>query len=207
MKKYILLAVLILTACAPDPRRDAAAYATRIQADNAALSADQARQQQTRLDEITIREAERKQEIKDAALDKAKQSAGWVAYWGGVAVTISIVAIIISAGVGSSYALVGAGKASARFAEVKASLIYLDAKTGQFPLLLSPLGNGRYSLTDPSTNSVLMLDTRNEPDRLMVQGAMAVRHALVMSNAAAKSQDPTGVAQVQPLIIDSEVTQ
>jgi hypothetical protein len=37
-----------------------------------------------------------------------------------------------------------------------------------------------------------------------IRGAIAVRHALVMANAASKSADPTGVAMVQPLVLEVE---
>ena len=197
------LAVLILSACATDPRNAADAYQTRMEADQAAKDSQQARAQEQALNEIAIQDAQREQAIKDAGLAKAQEAYGWMVYWGGIALTLTIVSAVISVGVGASYAIVGSGRAAAQAAMVRANLVYLDKATGTFPQLIQYIGNGKYSLTDPTDHSTLMLDTRNEPDRVAIRGAIAVRHALVMASAASKSADPTGVAMVQPLVIDS----
>ena len=197
------LAVLILSACATDPRNAADAYQTRMEADQAAKDSQQARAQEQALNEIAIQDAQREQAIKDAGLAKAQEAYGWMVYWGGIALTLTIVSAVISVGVGASFAIVGSGRAAAQAAMVRANLVYLDKSTGQFPQLIQYVGNGKYSLTDMNDHSTLMLDTRNEPDRVAIRGAIAVRHALVMANAASKSADPTGVAMVQPMVIDS----
>jgi hypothetical protein len=166
---------------------------------------EQALEQKINMDGVALQDAQRNQEIKDAGLDNAKKAAGWLTYYGGMAITISMVALVLSIGAGGSLAVVEIGKAAGRAAMVKANLIYLDKSTGQFPQLLEYLGSGKYSLTDMNDHSTLMLDTRNEADRLAVQGAIAIRHALVLSAAASRSTDPTGVAMVHPLIIEQEL--
>lgn len=198
------LAVLILSACGVDPRNAADAYQTRLEADQAAEDSQQAREQEQALNEIAIQDAQREQAIKDAGLAKAQEAYGWMVYWGGIALTLTIVSAVISVGVGASFAIVGSGRAAAQAAMVRANLVYLDKSTGQFPQILQYVGNGKYSLTDMNDHSTLMLDTRNEPDRVAIRGAIAVRHALVMANAASKSADPTGVAMVQPLVLEVE---
>lgn len=204
IKRIILfiLVVMALFGCAPTPQDVADAEATSSESRQGELDAIQAREQKIKMDAIQVQEAERAQEIKDAGLENAKTIYGAIIYWGGITMTIVLMYIIVSVGRGLNTAIEGAAQAIARAAIVKANLIYLDPKTGQFPQLLEYLGDGKYSLTDMNDHSTLLLDTRNEPDKVAVRGALAVRHALVMSNAASKSKDPTGVAMVQPMIID-----
>ena len=201
--KGLLVTMFLLSACATDPRNAADAYQTRSEADQAALDSQQARNQVQALNLIAIEDAQREQAIKESGLAKTQAVYGWVIYYGGMALTVTVVCLVLSIGIGSSIAIVGSGRAMARVADVRANLVYLDKATGTFPQLIQYIGNGKYSLTDPTDHSTLMLDTRNEPDRVAIRGAIAVRHALVMANAASKSKDPTGVAMVQPLVIDS----
>jgi|CXWL01.1.fsa_nt_gi hypothetical protein len=206
MKKvlFVLLVSLALAGCAPNPKDVAKADVMHIEAEQQAMDATRTREQQIKLDEIAIQNAEREQEVKDAALENKKHAMEMVTYWSGIAITISLVIVILSVGASGSIAIYGSGKAVARAAMVKAQLIYLDKSTGQYPLVLEYAGKGIVSLTDPNTNTTLLLNTRNEPDRLMIQTAGAIRHVGVLASAASKSNDPTGVAMVQPLIIDAE---
>jgi len=204
MKRTILFLVvaMALFSCAPTPQDVADAEATSSESRQGELDAIQAREQKIKMDAIQVQEAERAQEIKDAGLENAKKIYSAIIYWGGITLVIVLMYVIVSVGKGLNIAIEGAAHAIARAAIVKANLIYLDPKTGQFPQLLEYLGDGNYSLTDMNDHSTLLLNTHNEPDKIAVRGALAVRHALVMSNAASRSKDPTGVAMVQPLIID-----
>lgn len=206
MKKALfLLAVSVaLVSCAPNPKDVAKADVMRMEARQQVMDDIRAREQQIKLDEIEIQNAQREQEVKDAALANKKHAMEMVTYWSGIAITISLVMVILTVGASGSIAIYGSGKAFARAAMVKAQLIYLDKATGQYPLVLEYAGKGIVSLTDPNTNTTLLLNTRNEPDRLMIQTAGAVRHVGVLASAASKSKDPTGVAIIQPLIIDAE---
>lgn len=196
--------MILLTACAPQKiAAEAEAYQTRAETDMAVMNANQLRDQEDKLNAIVIQEATRQQEIKNARTQTVKQVQGWLIYWSGLTMTIVLAYVLISVGRGLSTAIEGSGQAIARKAMVQANLIYLDAKTGQFPQLLEYLGSGRYSLTDLNDHRTLMLDTRNEADLTAVRGAISVRHALVMANAARQSTDPTGMAMIQPLILDA----
>jgi len=206
MRKTIILFMFLLTACAPQKiMAEADAYKTRAEADQAVLDSQQERAQKSALDAITLQETEREQAIKDAGLTEAKEMYVWAVNWIGLTVMLVLMYVIVSVGRGVSFAVEGVGQAAARKAMLQANLIYLDAKTGNFPQLIEYLGNGRYSLTDMNDKSTRFLDTRNEPDRMAVQGAIAVRHALVMSAAASRSKDASGVASIQPFVIDAEV--
>lgn len=204
-KTHLLIFLLFfLTACAPDPRKEAVAFETRTQAEQQALDEEQARQQQEALNQIALQNKQRQSELFEAVMEKAKVVFGLMVYWGGITATIVLIYVLVSAGRSLKTVIEGAGEAAARKAMVHANLIYIDKSTGQFPQLLEYLGNGKYSLTDLNDHSTMMLDTHNAPDRLAVRGAMAIRHALVMSNAASKSKDPTGVAMISPMVIDQD---
>jgi hypothetical protein len=199
----VLFFLLVTTSCAPDSLKDAKAYKIRVQADQQVLDAEQTRAQQIELDAIAVQDAKRAQIIKDAGVENAKQASASIAYWGGLALTLSVVMVVLSIGAGSSWAIVGSGKAIARAAIVKANLIYLDKATGQFPLVLEYVGKGVYSLTDPNAKFTLMLNSRNPADRMMIQASAAIRHVGVLSSAASRSQDPAGMAMIPPLIIEN----
>lgn len=204
MKRIFILLILSVTllGCAPNPKDVAKGEETRLLAEQDAADQAQEREHKIRMDEIELQEAEREQAVKDAALENAKLAAQRVAYWGGLALTLSIVLMILTVGASGSIAIYGSGKAIARAAMVKANLIYLDEATGQYPLVLEYAGRGIVSLTDPNTGMTLLLDTRNEADRLMIQSSAAVRHVGVLASAASKSKDPTGVAMIRPLVIE-----
>jgi hypothetical protein len=206
MKKVLVLLVvaLALFGCMPSPLDVTEADVLRTEARQAELDAIQAREQKALMNEIELADALREQELKDAALENAKAAAARAAYWGGLALTVSLVIVFLSVGAAAGIAIYGSGQAIARAAMVKANLIYLDKATGQFPLVLEYAGKGLVTLTDPNTGATLLLNTRNEPERMMIQTAGAVRHVGVLSAAAGKSKDPTGMAMIQPLVIDAE---
>lgn len=207
MKKVLVLLVvsLALFGCAPNPKDVAKGEVMRIEAQQNAMDATRAREQQIKIDQIEIQNAQREQEVKDAALVNKKHAMEIITYWSGIAITISLVMVILAVGASGSIAIYGGGKAMARAAMVKAQLIYLDKNTGQYPLVLEYAGKGIVSLTDPNTGITLLLNTRNESDRLMIQSAAAIRHVGVLASAASKSKDPTGVAMIQPLIIEQNM--
>ena len=205
MNKKMMLVIftaLTLTACAGDPRNEADAYETRTLADQAALDAEQARSHQAALNAVELAEAERAAQIREANKVQSAETMGWILRYGGMALMVSAVMVSLAAGAGLSAALIEGGRAAGRAAMVKANLIPLDRASGQYPALIQYMGNGRYSLTDANTHTTLELDTRNEPDRAMVAGAMAVRHALVLSAAAARSKNPEGVAMIEPMVLE-----
>ncbi len=204
MKRIFILLILSVTllGCAPNPKDVAKGEETRLLAEQEAADQAQAREQKIRMDEIELQEAEREQAVKDAALENMKAVVNVGVRLMGWALIIVLIYVIIAVGKGLQVAIDGAGRAAARAAEVKANLIYLDPETGQFPALLEYLGKGMVSLTDLNTGITLLLNTRNEPDRLMIQSSAAIRHVGVLANAASRSKDPTGVAMIRPLVIE-----
>lgn len=212
MKRFLIFTIFIvfLAGCAPDPRRAAEADkiyaeadAIRVQTERSAISAAEGQRLQAELNNIQLADEKRKQQVKDAALANMKLWSGRIAWVSGIALSLAVVLVICSVAQAARITITGLGEATARAAMVKANLVYLDQKTGQYPVLLEYVSKGVYSMTDINTGITLMLDTRNEPDRLMIQTAGAVRHVGVLASHAERSNDPTGVAMIQPLIIEN----
>ena len=163
MKKIFLLLLLMITlvGCAPNPLDEADAYAMTVQADQKAAADELARS-------IKQQKAEYDAQRKAAAaveIDAAIQTVIRIA-------TLCAVLVLIAFAASLSITLRdigrGAGQAAIKAMDLKAHLIPLDPVTRQYPLLLQSIGNYKFSLTNPNTDSVLILDTRNAADRLMV---------------------------------------
>lgn len=183
-----LLAVCLAT-CAPDPRNQADADATRLLAEQDA--ADQQQQRQQNAQDFGLKLAEREQ-----------VSAQWVRSlqdfirWSMVFATAAICLALLGGGFGLGFYFVGRSRVAVNAAALRASLIGLDAATGQYPLIKYE-GHGMISLTDPNTGMTLKLDTRNDADRQMIATSGAVRlSGIVSHNAAMHKTDPAGVALV-----------
>jgi hypothetical protein len=190
MKNFIIfLTIILLTACAPDPRREAQAFATRTQAEQDAADRTQARQQSIDMHALEIQHQDAIAQEWEAGMNKVIHTAAVVSQF---AVTL----IILGAAIGMSWALIGTGKAAARFAEVRANLIPLNNTTHQFPLLISYAGKGKFSLSNPNTNSVLLLDTRSEPDRQMILGMSNTQYGGALAHESRLSLKPGEVSTI-----------
>lgn len=197
MKHYLLITlfVILLVSCSPDPRKEASAYATTTQADQQA--ADQAQDRDTRyeLDQIRIQNEQAAQAEKQAATARIIR---WVSYFILTALCFSIT----SSGLAYSWAVIGVGRGISESAQLKARLIPLDPRTRQFPLL-TYVGKGRYTLANPNADSVMLLDSRNAPDRQMIAAMGYTQAAGAIAQEAALAQDPSGVSMVNPQIVDA----
>src|SRR5690606_8510975 len=102
------------------------------------------------------------------------------------------------------WSMYGTTKAYNRWVEVRANLIHLDAKTGTYPMLLTYISKGRFTALMPD-NTVLELDSRNEPDRIKLRGLLDIQHTAVLANAARLSHRPGEIAQIPaPHVIEME---
>lgn len=183
---FVLIAVAGLVGCAPDPRKEAEAYATRLaaeaQATAAAIQSDYDAQQ----NEIDL-EARR---ARQAELALAWQRFVYVV--GLVAVPVAIYLLFYFGRTGVAV-MQGVGAAMVQAAEVKANLIHLDEKTRTFPLLRHVHGN-RFLIHDANTGGTSVLDMSNAADRQLIATSGAVRLAGVVAKEARQSDDPTGVS-------------
>jgi hypothetical protein len=110
--------------------------------------------------------------------------------------SISLCVFLATAAIGGGWAAIGAGRAAARAAIVRANLIPLDAATRQFPLLLNYLGRGRYSLLDPNTEMVTLLDTRQPADRDKFRQMGMVKLAGVVAQEAGKHAGTANILEM-----------
>ncbi len=207
MKKYILLISLIitlLTSCAPDPRKAAQADQIREQAAQDALNQEQQRQQASDLHAFQVQQLQIEQGTRDATKQTWRDGWNMMIRISFFFATAALCYSIILASRSVTSAIDGISKALVRAAEVRANLIPLDRITRQYPALLQYIGYGRFSLTNPNTNSTLMLDTRNEPDRLMIQAAGATQYAGALAREARQAEDPAGVSIIQSPVVNVE---
>lgn len=188
MKKIVIfvLAMLMLSACGYDPRRDAEAYATYQQSD---VEAEQKRQALQHDDDL---HAIRVQQI-NAAYE-------WIRSFLMTALIAAMFAVFVSissAGIGSSFYFIGTGIALTKRNLSMPNLIKLDPVTRQFPILISKIGEGKYSLSNPNTNSVTFLYDRNPADKMMIQAMAATQHDGALAYQARLSHKPGEIVQVQ----------
>ena len=179
--------LVILASCAPDPRNQADAYRVTVLADQAAADQAEARAARTVHDN-------------QAAAELVSTEAARVAAWRWFITVASIAGCVVVAclAIGTSWAAVGAGRAVATMAERKAAVITfgLNELTRQYPVLMTYIGAGRFTLANPNTQSVLMLDSRQPGDRQAIRAAGAIQLAGAVAREARRSTQPEGVAVI-----------
>ena len=198
----ILLLLILASACAPDPRKEAQAFQIRSQAEQDALNSEQNRQQAEDLLTVQIQQLQLEEQHREATAREWRAGLNTMIRYGFIFGTIGLCAVLLALAFSFSYGSAGTAKAIARAAEVRANLIYLDPVTREYPAFLQYLGHGKFSLTDLNKKVTLLLDTRSEPDRQMIATSGAVRLAGVIASEASKSNDPAGVSIIQPTVID-----
>jgi len=203
MKKVlpIILLLIFVSACAPDPRREAEAYATRIEADQNALNNEQNRQHAEQLHQFELQRRAMDQE-NQKAIQPQWQLALNRAIWGGSITLIIVVCFsVVSVARTTNKTIEGIGRAIVQRAELSASLIKLDPVTRQFPLVMR-IHSDRWAAFNANTEFVRMLDENNPSDRQMIATAGATQIAGVIAQEARRSNDPAGVAIIQPTVVD-----
>jgi hypothetical protein len=202
----IVLVMLGLSGCGPDPRNQASADATRLQAEQAARDQVAAREQ------AAAREALKLQEAQAASQQWTESWNFFVRMWWFAftfSASSSTVIVLLAVTVGLSWGFVGSGRAASQAAWVRANLIGLDKDTRQYPLYLFHLGNGKFTLTDMNTGMTQPLDIRIAADRQMIAAAGAVRlsGAVAYEARMAGKSDSAGVAMVgtKPVVVGAKI--
>lgn len=201
MKKQLLallLLLFLLSACAPDPRKEAQAFAIRSDAQQSALDKEQARQQGEELHNIVVQQEEIELQKKRA------NAAAWVRVADTFITTlIALVLVLLTAVVyEASRTAKGIGHALVIAAETRANLIPLNPTTRQFPLFIKQISAHRFAVHNPNTGSVKLLDERNPEDRQMIAAAAQVQVSGVLASEARQSNDPAGMAMIRPPVLD-----
>jgi len=200
IKKLLALALvtIALAACAPDPRKEAQAYAIQSGADQTAADQTIAREQGEELHALDVQQ----QQIEiahrraiaaqwDIAVNRIVWAFGYIA-----------IAVIVAVAFSISRASLGIGNAMVRAAEVRANLIQLNPVTRQFPLFVQHIHGAKYIMHNPNTGSVILLDERNEADRQMIAAAGVTQVTGVLAQEARASNDPAGVSMIRPPVIE-----
>ena len=185
----IFLLALLVCSCAVDPRSQAEADATTLQAQQDAANQEQLRKQEQ--ERFVL-------EQKQHELESAQWVESWNTFvkWSMGFATVAVCVVLLSLGAGFSWASIGTGQAIANRNWVQSNIIPLDKTTRQFPAYLQSLGNGLFTLTDLNTGVVLNLDVRNSGDREMIRAAGQARIAGTVAEAARKHKgNPAGVAR------------
>lgn len=181
--------VMTLAACAPDPRDAADAYATTTQADQAAADAEQARIERQRLADYDAQRKEAAATEVDAGIKTFVRFATFTAVLVLIAFAVSLSIMLRDIGR-------GAGLAAVTAMDLKARLVPLDPITRQYPLLLQSIGKGQFSLTNPNTDSVLILDTRKDADRLMILSMARTQATGSLARESRLSLQPGEVSRI-----------
>jgi hypothetical protein len=194
----LLGCVGLLSSCAPDPRNQADADATRARAEQDALDQQQARSQ--REQQFNLQQSEAEQE----AAQRVKAYLLFVAWVTPFMIFFACISLV-GVGIGTSWGAIGLGRAVANAAIVRSNLIHMDVKTRTFPALYYE-GKGIFTVANLSTGEVMRLDTAKPADRQMIASMGAVQLAgIVAYEARQHKTDPTGVAMVgtSPVVISA----
>jgi hypothetical protein len=203
-KLILLLAILALASCAPNPRDQAelvraqsAAIAAETEARQAALDAEQARVHQAALDRIAEGEAVHRQAaITDAIALFAYALAG------------SLAVIAVGAAISLSILGVGRSTTSAIKSSVEAMTIKPDPETGAYPLLVAPSQVARAWLANPNTGSVRLLNAPAGEQPLLVRSAHHQQTTIQVARQARLAAGEDNAAYVsgvrQPILQDED---
>jgi hypothetical protein len=198
----ILLFLLFVTACAPDPRKEAESYRIKSEADQNAITQEQNRRHAEELHNLQMQQLSMDQENREAWQGQW-QIAGSRAIWlGSLTIILAICFSIIVITRVTTKTIQGVGAALVRRADVSANLIKLDRVTRQFPLLVQHVHGSKFAIHNANTGSVTMLDTANAADRQLITTAGLTQLAGVIAQEAAKSQDPAGVSVIRPPVVN-----
>lgn len=200
----LILLALLSASCAPDPRKEADAYATRTKAEQDALDQAQARAQDSQLHEIQMQNEILLQGHREQTAQTWRNGLNLLLVWSFRAFTIGACVLLLALAYSSSRVSIGLAQATVQAAQLRAQLIYLDERTRTFPLMLHYAGHGRYMLANPNGESVMQLDTRNNADRQMVAVFGAVTTAGMIGREARLSEDPAAISIIQAPIIETE---
>jgi hypothetical protein len=200
----ILAAVMagLLSGCAPDPRKQAAADVTVLEAQQNAKAQEQARAQAQQSFEYW-------QGIFASIRETMVSVVAVLVRLGGYALTIAICVAVIRAGNGVGKAAEGLGTAAAEAARMRAQMVFMDPKTMAYPMLvnLQYEGHGIISAFMPMTDKVVKLDTANPADRQMIATFGAQNLAIGVAYQARMANDSSseGVAAVgvKPVVINA----
>lgn len=213
MKKQLLvlflLSLVAISACAPDPRKEAQAYAIKSEADQQALNQEQTRKQVEELHNLNV---EREEELYDLEVEREQldiqKDRATAAVWNKIADTFltSIAAMFLILLTSVVYEVTRANRGISDAITIaalnRANLIPLNPTTRQFPLLIKQVSTYRFAVYNPNDGSVTLLDERNPADRQKIAAASLTQVSGVLASEARQSSDPAGMSMIRPPVLD-----
>ena len=183
MFKLIVLSglLILLSACAPDPRSFADADAIRARVAIEVADRAAARSQQDAM--AAMQQKER--ELVSANLVVAQNALIWI-------VLVCITVLAVSSTTGASVMLVRVCEAVVVSVDLRARLIYLPKETMQYPLV-TRVENGKFIFANPNDDGVMCLDANRQADRDKLFAAGNVALAGILAVNAVRHKDPAGV--------------
>jgi len=203
MKRILILVMLwiLMSGCTPDPRKQAQAFEIQSKAEQDALNNEMDRQHAEELHDIQVQELQLEEQHREATAKEWRAGLNKMIHYGFIFGTIGVCVSLLALAYSFSRGAIGVANATARMAEMRANLIYLDATTRQFPLFQHVHGE-RFAMHNPNDGSVVMLDMSNPADRQKIATSGATQIAGVIAQEARQSNDPAGVAIINPPVIE-----
>lgn len=209
MKRFVVIvfavvAILALTSCAPDPRKEAQAEKMRMEAEQAAQDAEQARKTRERIEANEAAKAEFNEAVMQSTKAIAQARAATVVNVLGFSLAVFVGVVVVGSSVSVKDTVIGIGRALVLRAELQASLVHMDKSTHTFPARFS-LVNGQQFITMLNTGQTFRLDTPLEANPQLIAALAQVATSGVLADAASRDPkvDAAGVAMIQPTIIDA----
>jgi hypothetical protein len=199
------LMLILLTSCAPDPRKEAQAKAIVIQAEQSAADAEQLRAINARKEADEAKQAAWWRNVWDSGLETAKSAMNVFVNVISFALMVSVCIVLLGGGWTAKETMIGLGHAAVMRAELNAQLIHMDENTRTFPALFTISNvDGLRVLTVTATGQKLLMDsTANPADPRLIAALAQVSTAGVLANAASNPKaDAAGIAMINPTVID-----
>ncbi len=198
----IAILLMVLTACGADPRREAAAYETRVIADQTAANMEQARAIEAQQEAERAAAAAYRQQVWDASIETAKSMGKFFIAINAFVLTLAVAFVVGSGAFTVRQTVAGVGDALVLKAMTQAALIHMDKSTRTFPSLITEM-NGTKFLTNQSTGQTWRLDkeTLANPHMIAMLAQVAATGAALQEMKGAK--DAGGMAIFQPEIIEA----
>lgn len=196
-------AVLVLSYFAfrpANPVNEARAAEIQLRAQQDAADRELARSQQEALNQIQLQERAARSEQTRAA---------WATFtkWTGRVLTLGAMVAVLALALSWARFSTGMATAAVQRAEFRATLLYLDKETGQYPALPFVTADGRMLITDTNTGMTRWIDMENPADAQLAAGAIAIRYAGTLARLAAKTQagNLTGNIVDTPIIFPQQI--
>lgn len=197
-KMILIVGMLLLAACGPDPRKEAKAQETILLAEQTAANMEQTRQIEREQANAAQLKSEYWQAVwttNTATVQSGMRLLSWVVF-------VALCVIVLGFAWTIKETAIGLGRTFVSFTEVRAGLIHMDKATRTFPGLVDVRQvHGTRVVGMLSTGGVIRLDVSKPADRQLIAALAQVSALGAAYQEMATSKDPGGMAIMQPDVI------